>query len=126
MDQDWRKQLKAKGAYMVMLIMGSCLSVFLVAVGSSGVPEGLILLPATLFCVIFGIIKIASVRKHNQRIKEKYLQSGVNVKVVGEAPMTTAQCSAAEEIEKYHQLLQNGAITQEEFDAKKEQLLNLR
>lgn len=35
------------------------------------------------------------------------------------------QFSAADEILKYKQLLDAGAITQEEFDAKKKQLLNL-
>ena len=35
------------------------------------------------------------------------------------------QTTAADEIKKYQQLLQSGAITQEEFDAKKKQLLGL-
>ena len=33
--------------------------------------------------------------------------------------------SAADEIRKYKELLDMGAITQEEYDAKKKQLLNL-
>ena len=35
------------------------------------------------------------------------------------------QTTAADEIKKYQQLMQDGAITQEEFDAKKKQLLGL-
>ncbi|MBR3588760.1 MAG: SHOCT domain-containing protein [Clostridia bacterium] len=33
--------------------------------------------------------------------------------------------SEADELKKYKDLLDNGVITQEEFDAKKKQLLNL-
>ena len=37
----------------------------------------------------------------------------------------TQQCSSADEIKKYKELLDEGAITKEEFDAKKKQLLGL-
>ena len=37
----------------------------------------------------------------------------------------TAQLSAADELKKFKDLLDIGAITQEEFDAKKKQLLGL-
>ena len=41
-----------------------------------------------------------------------------------EAP-PTPQISAAEEIKKFKELLDSGIITQEEFDAKKKQLLGI-
>lgn len=41
------------------------------------------------------------------------------------APVQTAAPSAADEILKYKQLLDAGVLTQEEFDAKKKQLLGL-
>ena len=40
-------------------------------------------------------------------------------------PITSTQTSIADEILKFKQLLDMGAITQEEFDAKKKELLNL-
>lgn len=39
--------------------------------------------------------------------------------------ITSAQLSSADELRKYKELLDDGIITQEEFDAKKKQLLNL-
>lgn len=45
------------------------------------------------------------------------------MKTVSPAEATT--CDPADEIMKYKQLLDTGAITQEEYDAKKKQLLNL-
>ena len=49
--------------------------------------------------------------------------------IVGEAPDTVvvanAQPSSADELKKFKDLLDSGAITQEEFDAKKKQLLGL-
>lgn len=43
----------------------------------------------------------------------------------GVAPQQGGQSDAAEELQKYKQLLDNGVITQEEFDAKKKQLLGI-
>ena len=40
-------------------------------------------------------------------------------------PVAAAPVSAADEIKKFKELLDIGAITQEEFDAKKKQLLGL-
>lgn len=39
--------------------------------------------------------------------------------------LNSSNISATEELKKYKELLDNGTITQEEFDAKKKQLLNL-
>ena len=41
------------------------------------------------------------------------------------APTVTASGTTASELKEYKELLDSGAITQEEFDAKKKQLLNL-
>lgn len=41
------------------------------------------------------------------------------------APVVVNNLSAADEIKKYKELLDLGIITQEEFDQKKKQLLNL-
>ena len=41
------------------------------------------------------------------------------------AQQSSQQTSAADEIKKFKELLDMGAITQEEFDAKKKQLLGL-
>ena len=41
------------------------------------------------------------------------------------APVTVTEPSSADELEKYKNLLDKGIITQEEFDAKKKQLLGL-
>ena len=49
--------------------------------------------------------------------------------IVGEAPETVvvanSQSTPADELKKYKELLDSGIITQEEFDAKKKQLLGL-
>lgn len=53
---------------------------------------------------------------------------GVNVNIVNPQPTqqsTSAPFSAADEIRKFKELLDMGAITQEEFDAKKKQLLGI-
>ena len=47
-------------------------------------------------------------------------------KAIDEAPVNTAaQVSAADELKKFKELLDMGVINQEEFDAKKKQLLGL-
>ena len=54
----------------------------------------------------------------NQKIRE--------VKTRAQQPAAVVQqVSAAEELKKFKELLDMGAITQEEFDAKKKQLLGL-
>lgn len=49
--------------------------------------------------------------------------------IVGETPekviITNTQSSSADELKKYKELLDSGVISQEEFDAKKKQLLGL-
>lgn len=55
---------------------------------------------------------------------QKHLVS-YQAKTVIPAPQVTHAPSAADEIRKYKELLDMGAISQTEFDAKKKQLLNL-
>lgn len=45
--------------------------------------------------------------------------------VIAQATPTTQEASGADELKKFKELLDMGAITQEEFDAKKKQLLGL-
>lgn len=54
------------------------------------------------------------------RLSKNVKEEPRKVKVIATAPI-----SNADEIAKYKELLDNGAITQEEFDAKKRQLLDL-
>ena len=42
-----------------------------------------------------------------------------------QTPVTVARVSGAEELKQYKELLDSGVITQEEFEAKKKQLLGL-
>lgn len=52
-----------------------------------------------------------------------YIQSKINAPIKTET--TSQNVSAADEIKKFKQLLDDGIITQEDFDAKKKQLLGL-
>lgn len=64
-------------------------------------------------------------KKHTDeffRLKE-YIEEHQSVSV--SMPSAAPQVSNADEIAKYKQLLDMGAISQEEFDAKKKQLLGL-
>lgn len=54
----------------------------------------------------------------NQKIRE--VKAGTKT-----APTVIQQISAADELKKFKELLDMGIITQEEFDAKKKQLLGL-
>ena len=48
-----------------------------------------------------------------------------SVQILMPLDATTREQFAADELKKYKELLDSGAISQEEFDAKKNQLLNL-
>ena len=67
----------------------------------------------------------------NEKMEEvaNYVRKQIeDIKTAKAAPQTTTvvqQTSAADEIKKFKELLDMGAITQEEFDAKKKQLLGL-
>ena len=49
---------------------------------------------------------------------------GTNVKKTAEATIETAKADATEKLKEYKELLDSGAITQAEFDAKKQEILN--
>ena len=54
-----------------------------------------------------------------------YVRGRVNAIKNGATQKQESQISVADEIKKFKELLDMGAITQEEFDAKKKQLLGL-
>lgn len=54
-----------------------------------------------------------------------YIENGRKQAKVPQAATVVQQTSAADEIKKFKELLDSGVITQEEFDAKKKQLLGL-
>lgn len=63
----------------------------------------------------------AEMEEVNAFIQDRWRES----KQLVASPVATVAPSAADEIIKFKQLLDNGVITQEEFDAKKKQLLGL-
>lgn len=78
--------------------------------------------PGFLFyvcCVLMLILALISVIGYLKAAKEGIEEEVVKVKVV------TNDSSNAEELKKYKELLDSGVISQEEFDAKKKQLLGL-
>lgn len=62
-------------------------------------------------------------RDHDDEMEE--IKNIVEYKINQQSKPTTAPLSSADEIRKYKQLLDDGVITQEEFDAKKKQLSGL-
>ena len=63
----------------------------------------------------------------NEKMREvaDYVRGRVNAIKNGATQKQESQISVADEIKKFKELLDMGAITQEEFDAKKKQLLGL-
>ncbi len=61
---------------------------------------------------------------NSTKLKTITAEEAANVQSVA-APATTPTTSAADELKKFKELLDMGAITQEEFDAKKKELLGL-
>ena len=111
-----------------MLVLGCVLSFVFFMGLAMGIDEMLveesiglfIMLQGSIACIVVGAINISAVRKHNRNIKEMY-----DARAAERTQIAALRSAATEEIEKYHHLLQIGAITQEEFDAKKKQLLGL-
>lgn len=73
---------------------------------------------------------IADLEEQNQVADNLLLEAKVAINALADklkttSPSETPSNTAADEIMKYKQLLDAGAITQEEYDAKKKQLLNL-
>ncbi len=72
----------------------------------------------SLFFVILVVMGILAVRKTTAVISAQYTETVPSVQ-------RESSMDRTEEIRKYKELLDSGAITQEEFDAKKKQLLGL-
>ena len=79
----------------------------------------LLFLPMALLLII-GVIEIIN---HFVKGKNKTLENEVSVPNTMADNVVTIQTSDADELKKYKELLDQGIITQEEFDAKKKQLL---
>lgn len=76
-----------------------------------------------------GVIKFICVQNADEFVAAANKAVGENKKVNGTAPVAPAPVvqapSNADELKKYKDLLDSGVITQEEFDAKKKQILGL-
>lgn len=66
-------------------------------------------------------IEMEEFLKDENRMLDEGLKRSASIKT----PTTATNYSSADEIKKFKELLDNGIITQEEFDAKKKQLLGL-
>lgn len=82
----------------------------------------LVFIPAALFDLIFIAKFIQFLIDAAGRVTERDEQRAALLDEIGKSAKSV---SAADEIAKYKDLLDSGAITQEEFDAKKKQLLGL-
>ena len=80
MSNDYKKEFKSKGGSIALLIVGATVTPFnfIMTIGGFATGENvvgvlfLVLLAATLFCMIKGIIGIKSVGRHNREVQEKY------------------------------------------------------
>ena len=90
------------------------------AVGTTAVTHGIIVSTSS-GSIKFMYIKNAD--KIHSIISEILMERQDNSKSV--TTIVTQETSSADEIKKYKELLDSGAISQEEFDAKKKQLLGL-
>ena len=70
-------------------------------------------------------IGIQFTKAHLDRIFKDILQMLENYRATPKAPAASSGVSAADELKKFKELLDMGIITQEEFKAKKKQLLGL-
>lgn len=70
-------------------------------------------------------IKLKHIFKDAARAFCAEVQKGKETKVIVEQPSGDRKATAAEEIKELKELLDEGILTQEEFDAKKKQILNL-
>lgn len=81
-----------------------------------------VLIPAAFFDLIFIAKFIQFLIDAAGRVAERDKQRTALLDEIGKSAKSA---SAADEIAKYKDLLDSGAITQEEYDAKKKQLLGL-
>lgn len=77
-----------------------------------------------IFSATFGTAKYKQLQKDMPGIYED-IRNRVNEAKNAQNTPVTAALSPAEELKKFKELLDSGVITQEEFDAKKKQLLGL-
>ena len=68
---------------------------------------------------------LAALEYANEMIALAHYDASSLEDAAGDAPQDTAPASAADELRKFKELLDEGIITQEEFDQKKKQLLGL-
>ena len=68
-------------------------------------------------------IKFRLMKNHNEIIEA--ISKGINTKSMNALKRENSSESSADQIKKYKELLDDGIISQEEFDAKKKQLLGL-
>ena len=73
----------------------------------------------------FGAPTFGLAKKKAKEMDEvyQYIQARMNESKTGKASSPVSQFSGADEIKKYKQLLDDGIISQKEFEAKKKQLL---
>lgn len=76
-----------------------------------------------LFCS--GMFSYKSANKYAKEVFDVLIKSFKEYKEKNEYNGESTNLSTADEIKKYKDLLDEGIISQEEFDAKKKQLLNL-
>lgn len=85
--------------------------------------------------MLFGILTIDTIREKFNIALNKYSAKNISNRLheeldrihrISSNPTTNVQLSMADEIKKYKELLDMGAISQEEFEAKKKELLNLK
>lgn len=66
-----------------------------------------------------GFIKFLYISNYNE------IHNEISNIIISKSSVSTSNSSQADELKKYKELLDSGAISQEEFDAKKKQLLDL-
>ena len=73
-------------------------------------------------CFVLGLLSMIKVAKS---MPKKEVVANVKTETVAEVKPVEEKKDAFEELKKFKELLDMGAITQEEYDAKKKELLNL-
>lgn len=126
-DLYWRDKLMSKAPGVVMIVLGfvaAFLAFCLLIAGLGGDLMGWLVIAFIIsaIIVIAGAYKIREVNEHNEYVMDEYKKVLAKSK---RKDVHTQSLSAADEIMKFKQLLDNGIITQEEFDIKKKQLLGI-
>lgn len=122
-----RKQVMAKEIVIDFLIcfgfaLVSWVGFFPLSDYTIGTILSLACVPGALFCILFVAKFIQFLIDAAGRVNERDKQRTELLEKISEPATST---SAADEIAKYKSLLDSGAITSEEFEAKKKQLLDL-